>query len=143
MANPGPASTVSAHPQQVSSNQSRRLLAVLKGVNVNALASFALPIVNSSAYLVEQLILTNLNNAGAAVTPTGLLATVSLAAGGASLFPAITPANLATPLGTSVGAASASATSYAGQQLYLNITGALATPIGATVDVYVYGLDFS
>jgi hypothetical protein len=141
MSNPGPAVTISAHPSNVSTNQSRRLLAVIKGASVNAVASFSVPVINSTAYLVTEAYVTNLNNAGASVTPTGLAATVT--AGGTSLFAAITPANLATPAGVSVSAASASTTTYSNQQLNLNITTALATPLGATIDVYVYGIDFS
>jgi hypothetical protein len=141
MSNPGPAVTISAHPSNVSTNQSRRLLAVIKGASVNAVTSFSVPVVNSTQYLVQELYVTNLNNSGASVTPTGLAATVT--AGGTSLFAAITAANLATPAGVSLSAASASTTTYSNQQLNLNITAALATPLGATIDVYVYGVDFS
>jgi hypothetical protein len=141
MSNPGPAITISAHPSNVSTNQSKRLLAVIKGVSVNATGAFSIPVTNSTQYLVTDLYATNLNNAGASVTPTGLALTVS--AGGTSLFAAITPANLATPAGISVSAASASTTTYSNQQLIGNITTALATPLGATIDLYAYGLDFS
>jgi hypothetical protein len=41
-------------------------------------------------------------------------------------------------------AASSSATASTVQNLYLNVTAALSTPVaGATFDVYVYGYDFS
>lgn len=140
--NPGPAVTVSAHPQQVSSNQSKRLIAVLKGVNVTNVAGYAIPVLNTNNFTVTDMYATNLNSNGASVTPTGLALGVGLTQGGASLFAAITPANLATPAGLSVSSASASTLTYPNQQLWVNVTAALAT-LGATVDIYVYGLDFS
>ena len=142
--NPGPAVTVSAHPQNVTSNQTLRLLAVLKGVNANSTAQLPMQVINSTTYSVQSLMVTNLNNAGAAVTPTGLALGVATTAGGSTLFGAITAANLATTNGLYISSALASAVTAGVPNLYLNVTAGLTTPVtGATFDVYVYGYDFS
>ena len=142
--NPGPAVTVSAHPQNVTTNQTLRLLAVLKGVNANNTAALPMQVINSTNYSVKSLIVTNLNNAGVAVTPTGLALGVATTSGGSTLFGAITAANLATTNGIYFSDALAQAVTAAGPNLYLNITAGLTTPVvGATIDVYVYGYDFS
>ena len=144
MANPGPAVTNSAHPQNMTSNQTYRLLAVLKNVNANTTAQLPVQIINTNAYLVKDVAVTNLNNAGANVTPTGLALGVALTSGGSSLYGAITAANLSTPPGVSLVAPTASTTAKTVQNLYLNVTAPLTTPVaGATFDVYVYGYDFS
>ena len=142
--NPGPAVTVSAHPQNVTTNQTLRLLAVLKGVNANNTAALPMQVINSTNYSVKSLIVTNLNNAGVAVTPTGLALGVATTSGGSTLFGAITASNLATTNGIYFSDALAQAVTAAGPNLYLNITAGLTTPVvGATIDVYVYGYDFS
>ena len=144
MANPGPAITNSAHPSNVTTNQSYRLLAVLKNINANAVQNLAVQVNNSNAYLVKDLVVTNLNNAGVAVTPTGLALGVATSNGGSSLFGSITAANLSAPLGVSYVTASSLTTAQSVQTLYVNVTAGLTTPVtGATFDVYVYGLDFS
>lgn len=144
MANPGPAVTNSAHPSNVTTNQSLRVIATLKNVNANAIANYAMQVNNSSVFLPQSLIVTNLNNAGASVTPTGLALGVASTAGGSSLYGAITAANLSTPQGVSLVAPSASTTAQTVQTVYLNVTAGLSTPVtGATFDVYVYGYDFS
>ena len=144
MANPGPAVTSSAHPSNVTTSQTLRVIATLKNVNANAIASYPLQVINSSVYLLQSLIVTDLNNAGASVTPTGLAMGVAATAGGSSLYGAITAANLSTPQGASLVAPTAQTTAQTVQNLYLNVTAALTTAVaGATFDVYVYGYDFS
>ena len=146
MANPGPATTISAHPSNVTTNQTLRLLGVLKAVNVNAASGsfFPLPIINSTTYQPTLLIVTNSNNAGAATgTLTSLALGITTTNSGTptSLFGAITASQLATVLGVSQVAAIAVTTSYNQQNLYVNI--ATTTAVTGTVDVYVYGYDFS
>jgi hypothetical protein len=144
MANPGPAVTNSAHPSNVTTNQSLRVIATLKNVNANAIASYAMQVNNSSVFLPQSLIVTNLNNAGVAVTPTGLALGVASTSGGSSLYGAITAANLSTPPGASLVAPTAQTTAQTVQNVYLNVTAPLTTAVaGATFDVYVYGYDFS
>jgi hypothetical protein len=144
MANPGPAVTSSAHPSNVTTSQTLRVIATLKNVNANAIASYPLQVINSSVYLLQSLIVTDLNNAGASVTPTGLAMGVAATAGGSSLYGAITAANLSTPQGASLVAPTAQTTAQTVQNLYLNVTAPLTTAVaGAVFDVYVYGYDFS
>lgn len=144
MSNPGPASTNSAHPQNVLSNGALRVIATIKNVNANAVANYPIQVINSSVFLPQNLIVTNLNNSGASVTPTGLAMGVATTSGGSSLYGAITAANLSTPQGASVVAPTAQTTGTTVQNLYLNVTAALSTAVvGATFDVYVYGYDFS
>lgn len=144
MSNPGPAVTNSAHPSNVTTNQSLRVIATLKNVNANAIANYAMQVNNSSVFLPSSLIVTNLNNAGASVTPTGLALGVATTAGGSSLYGSITASQLSTPQGVSLVAPSASTTATTVHTVYLNVTAPLTTAVtGATFDVYVYGYDFS
>ena len=144
MSNPGPAITSSSHPSVVSSSQTLRLIATLKNVNANAVANYAMQVNNSSVFLPQSLIVTNLNNAGVNVTATGLALGVATTSGGSSLYGAITASQLSTTVGVSLVAPSASTTATTVQNLYLNVTAALSTAVvGATFDVYVYGYDFS
>lgn len=144
MSNPGPAVTQSAHPSNVTTSQTLRLIATIKDVNANAIASYPMQVTNSSVFLPQSLIVTNLNNAGAAVTPTGLALGVATTSGGSSLYGAITAANLASTVGVSLVAPTAQTTATTVQNLYLNVTAPLTTAVaGATFDVYVYGYDFS
>ena len=144
MANPGPAVTTSIHPSNLSSIQALRLIGVLRNINANAVANYPLQVNNSSTYLLQNIVVTNLNNAGAAVTPTGLALGVATSAGGSSLYGAITAANLASVVGVSLVAPTAQTTATTVQNLYLNVTAPLTTAVaGATFDVYVYGYDFS
>lgn len=144
MANPGPAVTNTAHPQNVLGNQALRVVGTIKNVTANSTGNYVIPVTNSSVYLLQSLIVTNLNNAGASVTPTGLAMGVATTSGGSSLYGAITASQLSTPQGVSLVAPSASTTANTVQNLYLNVTAGLTTAVpGATFDVYVYGYDFS
>ena len=144
MSNPGPAVTNSAHPSNVTTSQTLRVIATIKNVNANAIASYPMQVNNSTVFLPQSLIVTNLNNAGANVTATGLAMGVASTSGGSSLYGAITAANLSTAVGASLVAPTAQTTAQTVQNLYLNVTAALTTAVaGATFDVYVYGYDFS
>ena len=138
MANPGPSTTVTIHPSNVASNQAIRLLAVVTGVNVNATGDQAvLPIQNSSNYSVSNVVFTN--------------ASVSLSSAAAGLFTAPSAggtgvvANAALSALTSSTVVSqrtvASTAIQSAQNLYLNV--GTAQGATATMDVYVYGYDFS
>ena len=144
MSNPGPAITTSSHPSNVTTSQTLRLIATIKNVTANAIASYPMQVTNSSVFLPQSLIVTNLNNAGAAVTPTGLALGVATTSGGSSLYGAITASQLASVVGVSLVAPTAQTTATTVQNLYLNVTAPLTTAVaGATFDVYVYGYDFS
>ena len=144
MANPGPSTTVSAHPQNVLTNQALRLVATLTNVSANTTANYAVPVINTGVFLPQALIVTNMNANGANVgTTTGLAVGVSTTSGGSSLYGSVTIANLTTVNGVSVTSPSAQTTALTTQTLYVNVTG-LTTPVaGATFDVYVYCYDFS
>jgi hypothetical protein len=138
MANPGPAVTQSAHPSNVTTNQSLRLIGVAYNINANAIASIPVQVNNTQNYLLQNLIVTDLNAA------TGLALGVATTAGGSSLYGAITAANLSTPTGVSLVAPTAQTAAQTAQTLYVNVTAPLTTAVaGATFDVYIYGYDFS
>ena len=144
MANPGPAVTTSAHPQGITSVQAQRLLFVYKGVSVGAATDFNLQVINSSNYSVQNILVTN-----SVTTATG--ASVSVASVNLGLYTA--PAKAGTAILTAAALSSNTANtvvyivaptttaSQAAQNLYVNISTAFVA--GATVDVYVYGYDFS
>jgi len=137
MANPGPASTQSVHPSNLASNQAIRLLAVYTGVNVNATGDTVLPINNTTGYSVSNVIFTN--------------ASISLTTAAAGLFTApsaggtgiVANAALSALTGSTVVSQRtvASTALQAGQNLYVNV--GTAQGAAATMDVYVYGYDFS
>lgn len=138
MANPGPASTTTIHPQNVATNQAIRLLAVATGVNVNATGDQAtLPIINSTNYSVSNVVFTN--------------ASISLTTAYAGLFTApsaggtgiVANAALSALTGSTVVSQRtvASTATQSAQNLYLNV--GTAQGAAATMDVYVYGYDFS
>ena len=148
MSNPGPATTVSAHPSNVSTNQALRLIGVAKGVNLNAVAFTPIPVNNSTAYLPKELIVTNVNNAGAVVslsTTTALSITTTNVGSPSSLFGALTTAQIAalstSTLGTAYLDSSSTSLALANQTLYADVT--VASGATGTGDVYVYGYDFS
>ena len=60
MANPGPASTNTIHPQNVASNQAIRLLGVATGVSLSQTGDQAvIPVINTTNYSVSNVIFTN------------------------------------------------------------------------------------
>ena len=148
MSNPGPATTVSAHPSNVTTNQALRLLAVAKGVNLNAVAFTPVQVNNSTAYLPKEMIVTNVNNAGSVVslsTSTALGITTTNAGSPSSLFGALTTAQISAlstaVLGTAYLDSSSTSLAYNNQTLYVDVT--VASGATGTGDVYVYGYDFS
>lgn len=138
MANPGPATAITIHPSNLASNQAIRLLAVATGVNVNATGDQAvLPIINSTNYSVSNVVFTN--------------ASISLSSAAAGLFTAPTAGGTGVVANAALSALTgptvvsqrtvASTATQSGQNLYLNV--GTAQGAAATMDVYVYGYDFS
>jgi hypothetical protein len=138
MANPGPASTTTIHPSNLASNQAIRLLGVAVGVNVNATGDQAvIQINNSTSYSVSNVIFTD--------------ASISLTTAAAGLFTApsaggtgiVANAALSALTGATVVSQRtvASTAIQSGQKLYLNV--GTAQGAAATMDVFVYGYDFS
>lgn len=133
-----PNSTSTIHPSNLATNQAIRLLAVATGVNVNSTGDLAtLAINNASSYSVSNVVFTNasisLSSAAAglftapAASGTGLVANAALSALSAS-----TVVSQRTVASTALQTA---------QNLYLNV--GTAQGAAATMDVYVYGYDFS
>jgi hypothetical protein len=141
MANPGPASTTTIHPSNLASNQAIRLLAFASAVPVSQTgdAAVTLPINNTSSYNVQFVAITNANvdvSGGAlaiwtapAGTGTEIVTNASLTSNTSSTY--VTNATVV---------AGTKATRLTAQTLYVRVGTAVA---GGTVDVFVYGYDFS
>ena len=143
MSNPGPAVTNSAHPSNVSTNQALRLLGVARGVSVTATGNVSMQINNSTVYLPTSMIVTNSNNAGTSVSAASAALSIYTGSGatGSEVFASTTLANCTTNVGTQVVTAFESTTAFTAQNLFINV-GTASSNVG-TVDVYVYGYDFS
>ena len=137
MANPGPASTQTNHVTNISTNQAIRLLAFYQGVNVNATGDTVLPIINSSTYSVANVIFTN---ASTSLTTAAAGLFTAPSAGGTGI---VSNAALSALTGSTVVSQRtvASTAAQTGQNLYINV--GTAQGATATMDVYVYGYDFS
>lgn len=152
MPNPGPSTTVTPNSQAVIAPQSTpnnqgantqgqnafRLLAVAKGINLNALGDQAImPVINATAYSVFQVILTN-----ASISLTTALAGLFTApsAGGTGIVANAALSGATGPTVVSQRTVASTAVQTA-QNLYLNVGTAQGAP--ATGDVYVYGFDLS
>ena len=141
MANPGAASTSTIHPSNLASNQAIRLLAVGVNVSINATgdASITLPINNSSSYAVTNVVITNANKdvsagylsiwTGPAGTGTEIVTNAALTSNTSSAY-----------VTRSTVVAGTLATNLSAQTLYVKVGTAVA---GGTVNIYVYGTDFS
>ena len=115
--NPGPAVTVSAHPSNVTTNQTLRLLAVYKGVNANVTGDTVLPINNSTSYSVSNVIFTN---ASTSLTTAAAGVFTAPAAGGTGI---VANAALSALTGSTVVSQRtvASTAAQTGQNLYVNV----------------------
>lgn len=137
MANPGPAVTSTGATQGVNSNQAIRLLAAFRGVNVNATGDTVLPIIASSRYSVSNVVLTN---ASISLTTAAAGVFTLPAAAGTGI---VANAALSALTGPTIVSQStvASTVAQTGQNLYLNV--ATAQGAAATLDIFVYGYDFT
>lgn len=138
MANPGPNVQTGSNTQNPSMAQAIRLLGVARGVNVNATGDQAVMLViNATTYSVSNVIFTN-----ASISLTTALAGVFTApgAGGTAI---VANAALSGLTGSTVVSQRtvASTAAQTGDYLYLNV--GTAQGAAATMDVYVYGYDFS
>ena len=137
MSNPGPASTTTNHPSQLSTNQAIRLLASYQGVNVNATGDTVLPILNTGSYSVSNVIFTNASTS-LTTAAAGLFTAPSAGGTGIVANAALSALTGATVVSQRTVASTAAQT---GQNLYF----AVGTPQGAaaTADVFVYGYDLT
>jgi hypothetical protein len=141
MANPGAATTTTVHPQVLSSNQAIRLIAYATSVSINATgdAAITLPVINTSTYNVTNVVITNANKdvssgalaiwTGAAGTGTEIVTNASLTSNTSSAF--VTKSTVVAATGTA---------NLSAQVFYVRVGTAVS---GGTVDVYVYGTDFT
>jgi hypothetical protein len=115
-----------------------RLLAVQKGVNVNATGDSAImSVINASSYSVFQVVMAN---ASISLTTAAAGVFTAAAAGGTAVVAnaALSGLTGATVVSQRTVASTAVLTA---QQLYVNL--GTAQGAAATVDVYVYGFDLS
>ena len=141
MANPGAATTTTVHPQVLSSNQAIRLIAYATSVSINATgdAAITLPVINTTTYNVINVVITNANKdvsagalalwTGAAGTGTEIVTNAALTNNTSSAF--VTKSTVVAATGTA---------NLSAQVFYVRIGTAVAS---GTVDVYVYGTDFT
>ena len=141
MANPGPASTQTIHPSNLATNQAIRLLAFASAVPISQTgdAAVTLPINNTSSYNVQNVAITNANvdvSGGALAIWTAPAGTGTEIVTNASL----TSNTSSTYVTNSTVVAGTKTTRLTAQTLYVRVGTAVA---GGTVDVFVYGYDFS
>lgn len=138
MANPGPAVTTGPNSQNPSFLQCYRLLGVAKGVNVNATGDQAVIFLfNSQSFSVKEVVMTN-----ASISLTTAAAGLFTAPGGGGT-PIVANAALSGLTGPTVVSQRTVATTavQTTDYMYLNVGTAQGAP--ATVDIYIYGYDFS
>lgn len=147
--NPGPGSSSTANtvnvltPVSTPSNpavqgaNALRLLAFAKGVNANAVGDTAMPVINATSY--SALYVIKVNASISLTTAVGGVYTAAAAGGTAVL----TPAALSGNTGPTVVVQTAPTTTavQTAQTLFWRIS--TAQGAAATVDVYVFGYDFS
>lgn len=136
MSNPGPASTTTIHPQNVLSNQAIRLLGVATGVNLSQTGDAAtIAISNTTNYSVYQVVVTN----ASADVHTGAIG-VFPQPGGAGTATVSNAALTGVTGSTVVSQRTVNSTAIqSAQNQYVRV----GTAVTGTVDVYIFGYDFS
>ncbi len=141
MANPGPASAVTIHPSNLATNQAIRLLASANAVPLSFTgdATVTLQINNTTSYAVTNVAITNANKdvsagylaiwTGPAGTGTEIVTNAALTSNTSSAY----------VTNSTVVSATKNA-NLSAQTLYVKVGTAVA---GGTVDIFVYGYDFS
>ena len=140
MANPGPASATTIHPQTLGSNQAIRLLASATSVSLAATGDAAtFNVINSTTYNVTNVVITNANKdvsagylaiwTGPAGTGTEIVTNAALTSNTSSAY--VTKSTVVAATGTA---------NLSAQTFYVKVGTAVS---GGTVDIYIYGTDFS
>lgn len=138
MPNPGPATTVTSNFVQPPANQ-LRLLAVAKGINVNATGDQAvMQIITANPFSVFQVVMTN---ASISLTTAAAGVFTAQAAGGTAIVANAALSAMTGPTVVSQRTVAATAVQSNVLNLYVNVGTAQGT--AATVDCYVYGYDLS
>ena len=137
MANPGPASTVSNHPQNLATNQALRLIASYQSVDLNSVADNVMPVIDSGRYSVQSVIVTN---ASVNLTTAQLAVYTGAGATGTAV---LSPSALTDCTGASVVKifTASSTAAITTTPLYIRCT--TAQGAAATADVFVYGYDLT
>lgn len=139
MANPGPASATTIHPQPLGSNQAIRLLASATSVSLAATGdAVTFNVINSTTYNVTNVVITNASAdvsggalaiwTGPAGTGTEIVTNASLTSNTSSAY--VTKSTVVAATGTK---------NLATQQFVVKV----GTAVTGTVDIYIYGTDFS
>jgi len=141
MANPGPASVQTIHPSNLATNQAIRLLAFANSVPISATGDsiVTLPVFNTSAYNIQNVAITNANkdvSGGALAIWTAPAGTGNEVVTNASLTSNTSSAYVT----NATVVAGTKAANLSAQTLYVKVGTAVA---GGTVDIFVYGYDFS
>ncbi len=154
--NPGPANTSTANSLNVltpvnalgptsppQGSNALRLLCSFRAAPVSGTGDVALgPIINATNWVAATTVITNglVNGVSATVAAVNLGIFTAAAAGGTAIRTAgVLTGQTASTIAT-VAASANTSTNFTVQNLYLNVTAALA---GATVDIFVYGYDLS
>jgi hypothetical protein len=143
MANPGPATTISNHPQNLATNQALRLIASAQSVNLSAAGDTPMVVLDVSKFVPTKVIITNgLNSSGN--TTTIATATVGAytgpgATGSTILTTAALTSNTGGPYVTLTDATNPNTAISNPTNIYVNV----GTTIAATCDVFVYGYDLT
>ena len=136
MANPGPASATTNHPQSLATNQALRLLASYQSANIAATGDTVLPVLNTGRYSVKNVVVTN-----ASADISGASVGLFTASGGNGTAivsnAALTGVTGSTVVSERTVASTAAAT---GQNLYFRVGTAASS---GTADVFVYGYDLT
>ena len=138
MSNPGPASTQTAHPSNLATNQALRLLASAQSVNLNSVGDTVANVVNRLGNIsVQSIIVANASvdlttaqlavYTGAGATGTAVKTAYALTGNSASDKVVITAASDTDALTV--------------DQLYIRCT--TAQGAAATADVFIYGYDLT
>ena len=149
--NPGPATTQTPNTQaelypvntlqkpiELGANDNR-LLAVVRGVNVNATGDAAvMPVINAATYAVTAVLFAN---ASISLTTAAAGLFTAPAAGGTGIVANAALSALTGPTVVSSRTVTNGTVIFSSQNLYLNV--ATAQGAAATMDVFVYGYDLT
>lgn len=138
MSNPGPASTQTAHPSNLATNQALRLLASAQGVNLNSVGDTVANIVNRLGNISVQSVI--VANASVDLTTAELAVYTGPGATGTAVKSAYAlTGNSASDKVVITAASDTDALTV--DQLYIRCT--TAQGAAATADVFLYGYDLT
>ena len=138
MSNPGPASTQTAHPSNLATNQALRLLASAQGVNLNSVADTVANIINRIGSISVQSVI--VANASVNLTTAELAVYTGPGATGTAIKTAYAlTGNSASDKVVVTAATDTDAITV--DQLYIRCT--TVQGAAATADVFIYGYDLT